>query len=520
MSLLEQLRQAQEDVETIEKAVSRVLLDKDKFPAMGASAEHAVVDLTKQAREISAQAFLEYKDEDQSRKEEIAFLAGTTGDVWTNFYERVKETKEYYRKHAGEQCAMAPQVRDTTFFYEQALTHEKSEVRFSGEESYGQHLDLHQHYTSWLNLKKLRDERVKKFYEDQVARLRKRMPDEAPEEVEKKAREVPFEDVDYISWLGQFDRFHEIPRYAKYGSPDYWGYLEKLNEYLTGAFERFFPLSSLKDVQDHYEEEFAKRWESGAVPGWVLPTHKDPLFCLPTRKLFASEGTRNSHMAGKAYKKKLEAMQKLPLEEQKKVSEETEAEDRKIAAMECAIQKMRDVFQDIVDATVAQLQKKQSRTVEELEAALEEQEEEEVIEEEIEPEDEGAEIDKPIYNPLNLPLGFDGKPIPFWLYKLHGLGQEFKCEICGSYSYWGRRAFDRHFQEWRHTYGMRTLKIPNTMHFKDVTKIEEAVRLYDKLKRDAHQQQFDPSNDMECEDASGNVMSYRAYNDLKRQGLV
>ena len=31
-------------------------------------------------------------------------------------------------------------------------------------------------------------------------------------------------------------------------------------------------------------------------------------------------------------------------------------------------------------------------------------------------------------------LGWDGKPIPFWLYKLHGLNQEFKCEICGNVS--------------------------------------------------------------------------------------
>jgi splicing factor 3A subunit 3 len=43
-----------------------------------------------------------------------------------------------------------------------------------------------------------------------------------------------------------------------------------------------------------------------------------------------------------------------------------------------------------------------------------------------------------VYNPLKLPLGWDGKPIPYWLYKLHGLNQEFKCEICGNQSYWGR----------------------------------------------------------------------------------
>merc|ERR1719473_2309397 len=129
-----------------------------------------------------------------------------------------------------------------------------------------------------------------------------------------------------------------------------------------------------------------------------------------------------------------------------------------------------------------------------MEAALEEQEEGAEGSDEAGSDDDAAEeqVDKPIYNPLNLPLGWDGKPIPFWLYKLHGLGEEFKCEICGNYSYWGRRAFDRHFSEWRHAYGMRSLKIPNTSHFKDV----------------------------ECEDSQGHVMSLRAYTDLKRQGLV
>lgn len=38
-----------------------------------------------------------------------------------------------------------------------------------------------------------------------------------------------------------------------------------------------------------------------------------------------------------------------------------------------------------------------------------------------------------MYNPLKLPLGWDGKPIPYWLYKLHGLNQQFDCEICGNY---------------------------------------------------------------------------------------
>merc|ERR1711907_562174 len=59
------------------------------------------------------------------------------------------------------------------------------------------------------------------------------------------------------------------------------------------------------------------------------------------------------------------------------------------------------------------------------------------------------------FNPLNLPIGADGKPIPFWMYKLHGLNMKFPCEICGNYVYEGRRAYEKHFMEGRHEQGMR-----------------------------------------------------------------
>lgn len=51
-------------------------------------------------------------------------------------------------------------------------------------------------------------------------------------------------------------------------------------------------------------------------------------------------------------------------------------------------------------------------------AAGEEEDEEEIEEyvEEVEEDDDGSVP----YNPKNLPLGWDGKPIPYWLYKLHG----------------------------------------------------------------------------------------------------
>jgi splicing factor 3A subunit 3 len=174
---------------------------------------------------------------------------------------------------------------------------------------------------------------------------------------------------------------------------------------------------------------------------------------------------------------------------------------------------------DTVIATRKHSEKQQTRTAEEKEA--------EILEEEygtlpdIEDEEEGNDDeDGPLYNPLNLPLGWDGKPIPFWLYKLHGLGTEFKCEICGNQSYWGRRAFDKHFQEWRHAHGMRCLGVPNTKHFHDITLIEDALALYSKIKDSMKTEQFLGDIEEEFEDSEGNVLNRRTYEDLARQGLL
>lgn len=117
-------------------------------------------------------------------------------------------------------------------------------------------------------------------------------------------------------------------------------------------------------------------------------------------------------------------------------------------------------------------------------------------------------------------LGWDGKPIPYWLFKLHGLGIEYKCEICGNYSYWGRRAFERHFTEWRHSYGMKCLKIPNTIHFREITSINDALAIHQKLLMESELSQFKPDLEEEFEDSEGNLLNRKTYYDLKRQGLL
>ena len=151
-----------------------------------------------------------------------------------------------------------------------------------------------------------------------------------------------------------------------------------------------------------------------------------------------------------------------------------------------------------------------------------------------------------IHNPLRLPLGWDGKPIPYWLFKLHGLDKEFSCEICGGASYRGRREFERHFRETRHATGMRALGIPNTKEFYEVTRIADAQALWETLRARragggkasggvggvgsataaaavslrATNAAVAADEVEEVEDEEGNVYDRRTYEDLKKQGIL
>ncbi|KAH0979371.1 hypothetical protein GBA52_006548 [Prunus armeniaca] len=166
-----------------------------------------------------------------------------------------------------------------------------------------------------------------------------------------------------------------------------------------------------------------------------------------------------------------------------------------------------------VERTKDNIVKKQALTYEEIKAEPEEQEE-------IETESHDKENEQQIHNPLKLPLGPDGKIIYYWMYKLHGLGQEFKCEICGDSSYFGRRAFEIHFNGECHKRGMRCLGIPKTKSFNEITSIEEAKELWKRIQERQGENLWCPDLGEEYEDEEGNIYNKKTYNDLKRQGLL
>ncbi|CAN4085746.1 unnamed protein product [Withania somnifera] len=185
---------------------------------------------------------------------------------------------------------------------------------------------------------------------------------------------------------------------------------------------------------------------------------------------------------------------------------------KEIALVEAKIRRLCDLLDETIARTRENVVKKQALTYEEMEAEREE--------DDVQAESESDEEDQQIYNPLKLPMGWDGKPIPYWLYKLHGLGQEFKCEICGNHSYWGRRAYERHFKEWRHQHGMRCLGIPNTKNFNEITSIEEAKLLWERIQERQGVNKWRPDLEEEYEDQEGNIYNKKTYTDLQRQGLI
>ncbi|KAJ3001523.1 hypothetical protein HKX48_002829, partial [Thoreauomyces humboldtii] len=365
------------------------------------------------------------------------------------------------------------------------------ENRFSGEEGLGKYLDLHAVYEQYVNLK-------------DVAK------------------------VNYLNYLDQFDKFDMVPLETK-RMPQYTSYLADLQLYLEGFCHRVQPLFNLEEVQRDVVQGFNADWDIGKVRGWnsALPSQDDDegleLYCLACEKEFAKKTVYTAHLTGKKHQKAAAALLERGITE---ISASVRAEAR-VAHAKAAREKLRPIarserlIRDLVrvlsaqrDDTREHVERKQTLTTDELVADAAAAEDDMPAVDLSEDDDDDEEK---IYNPLKLPLGWDGKPIPYWLYKLHGLGVEYPCEICGNFVYMGRKAFDRHFQEWRHAHGMRCLGIPNTRHFHEITLIEDAYALWEKLKVGNKSDASKADAMEEFEDADGNVFNKKTYEDLKRQ---
>ena len=229
------------------------------------------------------------------------------------------------------------------------------------------------------------------------------------------------------------------------------------------------------------------------------------------KRLFLTKDTPLDQLAEKHFSK---SKQVCPSPDQSRVS---------IARLEALVVGLLDQLSPTLEHTTRQAERRLTQTTKERTREVEEEvygAPTKLPDDASENSDTESEDEAPIYNPKGVPLGWDGKPIPYWLFKLHGLNHFFPCEICGNESYRGRRNFEKHFTESKHAYGMRCLEIPNTKHFHGVTKIADAKMLWERLREGVEDTKFDGEREEEYEDSHGNVLSRATYEDLARQGLL
>ena len=502
-TLLEQTREAHEECERLERFIvadlkTEAITHKQRL-RQGHRVNRALDAIAANAKRLRAT----YADADNARAEELASFgtldtnivasdpnddpddAATrdAGTAFSSFYRRLEETRAYHASRPG-MFAPPPDAFTRTFESDVPLT-------FSGEESNGRFLDMHAHHAAFRN--------------------------------------APFGDpsVPYVAFLADVgvSQMRAIPRARKFGDA-YSAYLESLRAYLAGFLEKVAPLRFSSSTNE--EDVFDEAWRAGKCVGWEdrgVSSHGSAQETEHTKNASSDVGDHTGLLSvgsvleelrgasspeevsrrvrgPEAVKARLAALSlkiggtetqrlerlfevtalassvkntetwpkgvpaKLLAKGSRVAAADPARAERRakaVARLERAVAASLSELRGTLDATKAQVEKKQTLSAAELEA--ENEEDSDFVASESDDDDAR---DDPVNNPLRLPLGFDGKPIPYWLYKLHGLNLEFTCEICGNYSYWGRRAYEKHFKEPRHQHGMRCLKIPNTKAFAEV----------------------------------------------------
>ncbi|KAJ3379554.1 hypothetical protein HDU84_006547, partial [Entophlyctis sp. JEL0112] len=476
--LLETQRRAHELIERLQEQIAKESQKPARKHIGRLAQQHRILRMMNRIQQLSAFLLETYADASGARKKEVASIsnAGNSSD-FSEFYNRLKDIKDYHRKHPEEKIEIleleVAKVNEDQEF-------DDIENMFSGEEARGRFLDLNIPFETYVNLKNVKR-------------------------------------INYLAYINVFDKFDE----ESYGvsakirkTVAYKQYLVQLVQYLEGFCKRALPLLDVELIRDSAAIE-TEQWARTQTDEFDRSSDSS-LYCKPCCKLFSSKQVFDHHLPGKKHQKALAedtASRQGDVEKDKQQSAQLQLL-KEIKFNESFVRSLAQNLAAIREDTRDLVERKQTLSADEIEKAkalYDEQDFGEEEEEHFSAEEEEEEENTEIYNPLKLPMGWDGKPIPYWLYKLHGLGVEYPCEICGNFIYMGRKAFDRHFQEWRHAHGMRCLGIPNTKHFQEITRIQDAYALHEKLTSAKKAAAFKAEAMEEFEDAEGNVFNKKTF---------
>ena len=462
--------------------------------------DHQIAGFLNRIQEQSKRLLEIYNDTEGLRTKEIQSIS--TGDPFDEFTKQMNEIKDFHRRYPNEPVENLERAykRKAPGEGESATT--EVDNMFTGEEAFGRSLDLTTIHEDYLNL-----QNVKR--------------------------------VSYLQYLTVFDNFgppYMTLKRADKSTDAYFNYVGRLADYLESFLRRTRPLEDLDKLFSSVNQDFEKAWEENSIPGWgpeaqaagpAAPKTEgtgEGIWCSDCEKDFKNDNVYKSHLTGKKHIKAAEARKTQGAANNMTNGEGTNdhtnvrgstvqrLKERAIAEREYRAKRLSSMMETVRTDTRVNVERKQGMTERERQLELDAMFAEAAEAPNLNGDDESdSDSDEKIYNPLKLPLAWDGKPIPYWLYKLHGLGVEFPCEICGNFVYMGRRAFDKHFNEARHIYGLKCLGITNTTLFREITGIEDALKLWDKIQRDKKKEKAGGENIVQMEDADGNVMPEKVY---------
>ncbi|KAI1505761.1 splicing factor 3A subunit 3 [Biscogniauxia marginata] len=505
--LLEEQRFLHEDLERLEQGIADRIGEEPKHIRDRLARDHQISQFLDRIASQSTKLLSIYRDADGSRSREIQQIGA--GDPMEEFYKQLADIRGFHARYPNEpvenlERAYRPKKGPDGELSQPSIV----DTMFTGEEAFGRFFDLHTCHELFLNLSNAKR-------------------------------------LSYLQYLDLFDNFAPgaggLKRSEKM-TDQYFNYVGQLALDLESFMRKTRPLENVDKVIADFDKEFETAWEKDEVTEWKQvdsgakpngtashPSTADAIWCEDCEKEFKNENVYKGHLSGKKHTR-------AAAERAKRLQEGGESangsgsgaqstirlKERAIAEREFRVKRLASAMSTERSDTRVNVERKQGMTERERQQELENLFSTTTTTSQAMDIDEGEEGDDDdrIYNPLKLPLAWDGKPIPFWLYKLHGLGVEFPCEICGNFVYMGRRAFDKHFNEARHLWGLKSLGITNTALFRDITGIDEALRLWEKIQKDKRKDKADDGSVIQMEDAEGNVMPEKVYYDLQKQGLL
>ncbi|KAH7911562.1 hypothetical protein BJ138DRAFT_1172473 [Hygrophoropsis aurantiaca] len=519
-SIIEAQRQTHEEIERYENALYSLLSRNQPTHETRLQTEHKASQILDRISSRAVTLNNYYLDEDARKAEIDSLTAPAQQNDLSEFYARLVKIQDHYNKYpdavAGGfdlEFAALMEEGNQDGLDEEFEEEDPISLLFSGEEAYGKYLDLYANHTAYNNLKNI-------------------------------SKRLPY--LQYLDVLltSENNLLHkELSRETRF-TRDYESYIQNLHDYLLSFFKRTQPLV---DVQSKYrgaEADFDSKWDAGEIADWEESKNAkqapnangagEGIWCSACQKSYSKQTVYDAHLTSKKHLKATakQASSDAPPSNPNGTSTPTaqssdqtsqKSRFRNAALLTHVTSSLLVDLAVTLNETKSNVERRFSLTAREREQELLEQSKPPAAPTNTSGDGVAGEEDEEeerIYNPLKLPLGWDGKPIPYWLYKLHGLGVEYRCEICSDHVYMGRKNFDRHFQESRHAFGMRALGLPNTKHFHEITRIEDALSLAEKLKQEGRHEIFEQETMEELEDDEGNVYNRKTYEDLKKQGLI